>query len=426
MTNRTVWASAMLLAVLALGSLPLAAAFGGKAAGQTAGIGTAAADSQTDWTQKLYTSAEAGKNALRIAGTTVALHNIRVEKTAGETSDVDSTSEQAALMVTQGAQADIRRAKITASAPASRGVVGTGAGTVLEIADSSITTTGDRSDGLQNAAGATTTADSLTVTTAGNYSSAVRADGDGGVLTVQGGVYTSGGAHSPAIYAAGSILVQDATLTANNSEALVLEGGQTLTLENCTVRGNMNGTLDASREENLRNVLVYRPDTTAQRQAARLLIQGGSLQNGSGDLFYLTNVWCQMELDGVTIQDGGDGVLLRVTGNDGTNGWGQAGDNGARAEILAKNQVLEGDILVDTISTMSLTLAGNSSLTGSIQVLADGEAVSPLAGTVSVQIDPGCRWTLTADSVVSTLVNNGTIEYNGHTITLADGTVLSS
>lgn len=426
MTNRTVWASAILLAVLGLGSLPLAAAFRAVPAAQTADANVAAAKSQGNWTQKLYTSSETGKSALRIAGATITLHNIRVEKTAGETAATDETSEQAALTVAQGAQAVIRRAKITASAPAGRGVVGTDAGTLLEISDSSITTTGDRADGLQNAAGATTTADSLTVTTAGDYSSAVRADGNTGWLTVQGGAYTSGGAHSPAIYAAGNILAKNATLTANNSEALVLEGGRTLTLENCTVRGNMNGTLDSSREENLRNVLIYCPDSTRQQQAARLLIQGGSLQNGSGDLFYLTNVWCQMELDGVTIQDGGDGVLLRVTGSDNANGWGQNGDTGTRAEVLTKDQVLEGDILVDTISTMSLTLADNSSLTGSIQVLANGEAASPLAGTVSVRIDPGCRWTLTADSVVSTLVNNGTIEYNGHTITLADGTVLTS
>ena len=36
----------------------------------------------------------------------------------------------------------------------------------------------------------------------------------------------------------------------------------------------------------------------------------------------------------------------------------------------------------------------------------------------------GCTWTLTGDCTITSLTNNGTINFNGHTITLADGTVL--
>ena len=36
----------------------------------------------------------------------------------------------------------------------------------------------------------------------------------------------------------------------------------------------------------------------------------------------------------------------------------------------------------------------------------------------------GCVWTLTGDFTVTSLVNNGTINFNGYTITLADGTVM--
>ena len=36
----------------------------------------------------------------------------------------------------------------------------------------------------------------------------------------------------------------------------------------------------------------------------------------------------------------------------------------------------------------------------------------------------GCTWTLTGDCVITSLTNNGTINFNGYTITLADGTVL--
>ena len=41
-----------------------------------------------------------------------------------------------------------------------------------------------------------------------------------------------------------------------------------------------------------------------------------------------------------------------------------------------------------------------------------------------VTVGSGCVWTLTGDFTVTSLVNNGTIIFNGCTITLADGTVI--
>lgn len=41
-----------------------------------------------------------------------------------------------------------------------------------------------------------------------------------------------------------------------------------------------------------------------------------------------------------------------------------------------------------------------------------------------VTVGSGCVWTLTGDCTVTSLVNNGTIIFNGCTITLADGTVM--
>lgn len=45
------------------------------------------------------------------------------------------------------------------------------------------------------------------------------------------------------------------------------------------------------------------------------------------------------------------------------------------------------------------------------------------AGAVVV-VESGCTWTLTGDCTVTSLTNNGTINFNGYTITLADGTAL--
>lgn len=39
--------------------------------------------------------------------------------------------------------------------------------------------------------------------------------------------------------------------------------------------------------------------------------------------------------------------------------------------------------------------------------------------------EAGSTWNLTGDCTISSLTNNGTINFNGYTIALADGTVLS-
>ena len=55
---------------------------------------------------------------------------------------------------------------------------------------------------------------------------------------------------------------------------------------------------------------------------------------------------------------------------------------------------------------------------------------STFTGTITISdnavvtIGSGCTWTLTGDCTLTSLTNNGTINFNGYTITLTDGTVL--
>ena len=58
-------------------------------------------------------------------------------------------------------------------------------------------------------------------------------------MVVSGGSYTSNGSGSPAIYCTADITVSDAELTATGSEALCLEGLNSVKLYNCTLTGDM-------------------------------------------------------------------------------------------------------------------------------------------------------------------------------------------
>ena len=217
-----------------------------------------------------------------------------------------------------------------------------------------------------------------------------------------------------------------ATLTANNSEALVIEGQNSITLENCDVTGNMSDTQGSSSEENVHNVMIYQSMSgDAEVGTSSFSMIGGTLTSKNGDMFYVTNTHCTLTLSGVKIvnQDS-DGVLMRVVGNSASHGWGTAGSNGAQVDATFDSQTVEGDIVVDTISTLNLTLSNGSSFTGTINIIDNAEGSTAVDNNAVVNVEKGSTWTLTGNCTISSLDNQGTINYNGYTITLADGTIL--
>ena len=353
-----------------------------------------------------------------------------MEKSAGSSSNVESGDfygMSAALLATNGAEVTISNAKITSAAQNGNGVFSYGQGTVVNISDSTIETSADNSGGIQTTGGGTTNANDLTVTTQGNSSAAIRSDRGGGTVNVDGGSYTSNGLNSPAVYSTADITVKNAVLTANNSEALVIEGQNSIDLIDCDVSGNMSATQGSSSDINVHNVMIYQSMSgDAAVGTSTFRMTGGTLTGNSGDMIYVTNTNSVIELSGVEIVNrDADVVLLRVTGNDASRGWGTAGANGAQVTMTATDQVLDGDIIIDTISTLDLTLSGSSTFTGTIQFVENEAGGAAAENNAVVTIEAGSTWTLTGDCVITSLDNQGTINFNGHTITLADGTVLS-
>ena len=376
-----------------------------------------------------YTSTGDDENALRIDGATVTLDGIVVDKSAGATSNTengDFYGVNAALLATDGAAVTIKNATVTSSAQNGNGVFSYGSGTTVTISDSTITTTADNSGGIQTTGGGTTNAENLTVETSGNSSAAIRSDRGGGTVNVNGGSYTSNGYNSPAVYSTADITVKNAALIANNSEALVIEGKNSISLEDCTVTGNMSDTQGASSDENVHNVMIYQSMSgDADVGTSTFTMTGGSLTAKNGDMFYVTNTHCILTLSGVTIlNEDADAYLLRVTGNSASRGWGSAGSNGAQVEFTADAQTLTGDIIVDTISTLTMTLKNGSSFTGTVNITDNAQGGTAVSDNAVITIESGCTWTLTGDCTLTSLTNNGTINFNGYTITLADGTVL--
>ncbi|MBQ6399543.1 MAG: hypothetical protein IJI21_05410 [Clostridia bacterium] len=332
----------------------------------------------------------------------------------------------AGVLVMGGSTATIIGGTIETSASGANGVFSYGGnggsngaagdGTTVVISDTAITTTGDGSGGIMTTGGGATYATNLTVTTSGRSSAAIRTDRGGGTVVVDGGTYTSNGLGSPAIYSTADITVRNAELVSNLSEGVCIEGKNTITLENCSLTAsntqcNGNATF-------LDTIMIYQSMSgDADSGTSAFTMTGGTLTGLSGHLFHVTNTHAVITLNCVNLVNSGSDVLLSVC----DDGWSGAGNT---ADLIAKNQTLEGTILVGDNSTLSLTLSEGSAFTGTVSgeiTNAKGTQVSTEVGTVSVSLDETSTWTLTADTYItefsgsaSSVVGNGyTLYVNG-------------
>ncbi len=67
---------------------------------------------------------------------------------------------------------------------------------------------------------------------------------------------------------------------------------------------------------------------------------------------------------------------------------------------------------------------GNSDFTGTVNIVENEQGGEAVENNAVVTVESGSTWTLTGNCTVTGVTNDGTISFNGYTITLADGTVL--
>ena len=388
-----------------------------NALGQTAvntGSGVVTIDKDTTESGISYSSEIKDENALRIEGS-VSYNgdSLTIQKDSGDTSDSESSDFyglNASILSLGGADTTITNSAISTDAKGANGVFAYGNDTRINISDTSITTNSDNSGGIDATGGASIEASNLNIETNGNSSAAIRSDRGGGTLNVSQGTYTTNGTGSPAVYCTADITVSDAVLTANASEGIVIEGKNSVTLENCKVTGNMQGTYHGDENENLHTIMIYQSMSgDAEEGEGTLTVNGGSITGLNGDLIYSTNTTSVLNLNNVALTLSNE-VLLRATGNDSSRGWGNAGSNGADMSLFADNQTLNGKIIVDEISSLLLTLSEESSFEGSINSEQEG-------GKITVTLDDSSTWKLTGDSYITSFEGSlDNIDSNGYTL----------
>lgn len=363
--------------------------------------------------------------ALISSGANVTLDNDTITRTSADSQGGDNSSFYgvgAAVLATDGT-AYVKDGSVITDAAGGAGLFAYGDGTVY-ASGTTVKTTQDTSGGVHVAGGGTLYGWDLDVETNGESSAAVRSDRGGGTMVIDGGNYVSNGVGSPAVYSTADIAVSNATLTANGSEAICIEGLNSIHLYDCDLTGNMS---DLDQNDNTWTVILYQSMSgDSEVGNSTFQMDGGSLTSENGGVFYTTNTESTITLNNVDINYNDDNeFFLQCTGNTNQRGWGQSGVNGADCHFTGISQDMQGDVIWDSISDLDFYLTEGSSLTGAV---VDDESYAGEGGEgyCNVYVSADSTWTVTGDSTVSSLENEGTIvDSNGKTVTIqgTDGTV---
>ncbi len=204
------------------------------------------------------------------------------------------------------------------------------------------------------------------------------------------------------------ILAMDRTKESTTSQGVVVEGKNSVTLNNVVLNAD-NNQHNSDKSDVFEAVMIYQSMSgDAAEGQARFAATGGQISNANGDVFFVNNTATDIALSNVNIINNGKGAFLRAA----AAGWGNEGSNGGKVNLTATSQKIDGDMIVDDISSLNLYLEDGSTFNGAINP--DGAA-----GDVYVELGGGSKWTLTKDSYIRSLTCDAdAIDLNGYTLTV--------
>ena len=317
--------------------------------------------------------------------------------TSGNTTSQENSSFHglnAGVLAVKGSRVTVRGGAITTSGSGANGLFATGLGAFASMTGGTITATGDGAHGVMATAGGTVVLTNVTITTSRARAGAVATDRGSGTILVVGGAITTHGTTSPGIYSTGNITASGASFTATDSEGSVIEGRNSITLDNCTMSGEVKC-----------GVMNYQSlNGDDEARMGTFTMTGGSLTAAKGPLFFVNNTRGVISVKGAKLS-AASGTLI----NAAAARWGRAGSNGGQVVFTADGETLSGDMVADTISSIHVTLKNGSALSGAIQ-------------NGALTLDASSQWNVTADSTLTSLTSaNGlaNIQGNGHKVSYA-------
>ena len=205
---------------------------------------------------------------------------------------------------------------------------------------------------------------------------------NGGTLTLSDMVVKTNGTHANTVFSYGegtTVNISNSYIetSGNCSGGLMTTGGGTMNAENLTITTSGNSSAAIRSDRGGGTVTVTGGDYTTSGKGSPVIYS-------TADITVNDATMTSTASQGVVVE-GKNSVTLN-----------------------AANQIINGDMIVDSVSNLNLYLKSGSAFTGAIN--SDGQA-----GEVYVEIEDGSTWTLTGDSYITSLTcGTGAIKLNGH------------
>ncbi|MCR4746528.1 MAG: adhesin [Lachnospiraceae bacterium] len=371
---------------------------------------------------------EADQNGLLAENAgTLTVANAKVSK-SGDDTNGDRCNfygcNSIALSIGENSLLKLSDSTLEASSEGSNAIFATDSGTVY-AKGTTINTTAGNSRGLDATYNGTIIADDMDITTKGDHCASIATDRGGGNISATNSSLNTSGSGSPILYSTGDIEVDNVTGTASGSQIAGMEGLNTIIIHNSDLTSEIT---KATASDPVANGIILYQSTSGDAEAstgdtATFQAVDSTLTSKieSGSMFYVTNTNVNVLLSGTTLNyDSDKANLLQIEGND-SNNWGTAGSNGGTVTFTALGETLEGDISVDTISSLDFFLLDGSNYTGAMKITENSVNTSATDAPITVNISADSKWVVTEDTTISALnAEDGAeiVDESGKTVTI--------
>ena len=243
-------------------------------------------------------------------------------------------------------KANIKYANIVTSSNGSNAVVATNESEIT-ITNSVIATSGSAgSRGLHTTYGGNINASGTSIVTKGVSCATLANDRGGGTITATNMTLETNSNGSPLVYSTDSISVSSSTGVSNNAQMVVVEGGSSATLEDCsfscTGKGNRTGTSEINTSSHTIDeggIFIYQSfsgDSSVGVDYFKAINCTFNVTSEDVPMFYLTNITADISLIGNTFTQKSSLDYLLVA--ESTDQWGNSSTNGATVSLSLSNQ----------------------------------------------------------------------------------------
>ena len=315
------------------------------------------------------------------------LTRLRMNKASGGVIDEDrmDTGRNSALLADCGSKVTMEFCEVVSHTPQADGVTASGKGTRIKLEEGSVTTNRLASKAICAIHGADVIVHKTEVNTSGNQSPAFFAL-DSGAVTVTEAFGLNAGQASPSFYVStGKISADKCRMSSAKWTICSLDDGLLELTGNELKAGGICG------------FLVYGADREREcRSYGVLNLKKNTITVSEGPLILLTNSGADIYLTGNKISCKND-EIISVRRDE----WGTKGLNQGDGSLYLEKQTLNGDIFVDSISSLSVFLKKGAKLNGRIT----GDPTD--RRVVKINMYKGSTWTVKGDIYVTAVSFEG-------------------